>query len=398
MKVLHVIPSLSPKHGGPSVALPLMARALESTGVEVSVATTDDDGPGARISAPIGTPVVVAGSTRYYFRRQVEVYKYSHPLALWLTESVAKFDVVHVHALFSHASVAGARAARRARVPYVVRPLGVLGTYGMSRRRPLLKRLSFRWIERKLLRDAAAIQYTSESEKLEAEQQGVIGASVVIPLGLDLAAFDHLPGREAFLQRWPSATGRKVVLFLSRIDPKKGLDLLLEAFVEVKRMEPRALLAIGGAGDLSVVEALRRKAQSLGLADDVLWLGFLDESMKLEAFGGADAFVLPSLSENFGIAAVEALAAGLPSVLTEGVGVAREVAAAKAGLVVSGEPSAVATALLRILGEDGLAEALSRNAQVLVREGYSLEAMGLNLKRLYDDILARHRGRLGASS
>ena len=398
MKVLHVIPSLSLKHGGPSVALPLMARALESMGVEVSVATTDDDGPGLRTPAPIGTPVVVAGSTRYYFRRQVEFYKYSHPLAVWLADSVAKFDVVHVHALFSHASVAGARAARRARVPYVVRPLGVLGTYGMSRRRPLLKRLSFHWIERKLLRDAAAIHYTSESERDEAEQQGVTGASVVIPLGLDLAGFDHLPGREAFLRRWPCATGRKVVLFLSRIDPKKGLEVLIEAFVEVKRMEPRALLAIGGAGDASVLAALRRRVESRGLASDVLWLGFLDEPSKLEAFGGADAFVLPSLSENFGIAAVEALAAGLPSVLTEEVGVSRGVAAAKAGLVVAGEPREVSTALLRILGEAGLAEALSRNAQALVRESYSLEAMGRNLKRLYEDILGMHRGSLGATS
>lgn len=398
MKVLHVIPSLSLRHGGPSVALPLMEQALVSLGVEVFVAATDDDDTAAHRSAPGGDSLVERGARRIFFRKQTDLYKYSRPLALWLRAHVAEFDIVHVHALFSHASVAGARAARRAGVPYVIRPLGVLGTYGMSQRRPLLKRLSFHLIERRLLRDAAAIHYTSESEREEAEQQGVRGAGVVIPLGLELAKFEHLPQPDRFLRRWPSAAGRKLVLFLSRVDPKKGLELLIDAFLEVRQSEPSTLLAVGGSGDAAYVESLQRRAESVGLGSDILWLGYLDEPRKLEALGAASAFVLPSHSENFGIAAVEALAAGVPSVLTVGVGVSREVAAAGAGLVVAGEPGEISKALLRILGEVSLAAALSANAKALARERYSLEVMGRNLKKLYDEVARIPNGTVRAPS
>ena len=110
MRILHVIPSLSHRHGGPSIALPLMERALLAAGIDVTVATTNDDGPGGRIDVALGYPLAVNGATRYYFGKQTEFYKFSLPLARWLDRHVADFDVVHVHALFSHASVAGARA------------------------------------------------------------------------------------------------------------------------------------------------------------------------------------------------------------------------------------------------------------------------------------------------
>lgn len=389
MKVLHVIPSLSLKEGGPSFAMRWMEKALQDRGVEVTVATTDHDGARTRLAVPCGTPVRTGSATRYYFRKQTEFYKYSRSLSKWLAGNASRFDVIHVHALFSHASVTGARAAKRANIPYVVRPLGVLNWYGMTARRALLKRISFRFIEGPLLRNAAAVHFTSAQEKREASRLGEWERAVVLPLGIDLSQFSNLPEPGIFLERWPQASARRLVLFLSRLDPKKGLEALLDSFVEVARREPAAMLVIAGEGRESYVNDLKARAAALGIARDILWVGHLDESAKLAALGAAAAFVLPSHSENFGIAAVEALAAGLPSVLSVRVGVSEEVAEAQAGLVVSHLPSEIASALLRVLGDDDLAKELSSNARRLARGSYSLEAMGKGLHGLYADILGR---------
>src|SRR2546430_2721704 len=126
MRVLHVIPSLSLKHGGPSFAMPLIARALARQGVQVDVATTDDDGPGGRLKVPLEEPVHQTEFTVFYFRKQSEFYKVSLPFTRWMKAHVRDYDLVHVHALFSYISVSAARIARDQRVPYAIRPSAVL--------------------------------------------------------------------------------------------------------------------------------------------------------------------------------------------------------------------------------------------------------------------------------
>lgn len=397
MRVLHVIPSLSAKDGGPSVALPLMERALKGRGVEVTVATTVDGSSSARSGSPTAVPVEVEGTVRYYFRRQTDYYKYSSDLSRWLDREVTKFDVVHVHALFSHASVTGALAARRKSVPYIIRPLGVLNEYGMTAKRALLKRISFHFIERPLLEHASAVHFTSPQERTEAERLGICLRAVVLPIGIDLARFEHLPEAAEFLSAWPRASTRRLVLFLSRLDPKKGLEVLLDGFVAVRRQAPEAMLVVAGGGDARYVEGLKARAARLGIDQDILWTGHLDERSKLGALGAASAFVLPSLSENFGIAAVEALAAGIPSVLSIGVGISEEVLRAGAGMIVQNDPGAVADALVRILGDEGLSRALAVSARALARERYSLEAMGKGLIDLYTGIVEVRRDAGGRS-
>src|SRR5437588_3138127 len=160
IRALHVIPSLSQKHGGPSYAVRAMARALAGVDVDVTIATTDDDGDDARLKVPIGQPINEDAATIYYFRRNILPYKVSFGLARWLKANVAEFDIVHVHALFSFCSTTAARAARRHRVPYIIRPLGVLNRWGLENRRAFLKQISLRLVELPILRDAAAIHYT----------------------------------------------------------------------------------------------------------------------------------------------------------------------------------------------------------------------------------------------
>ncbi len=392
MKVLHVIPSLSPTQGGPSVALPLMERALRAERIEVVVATTDDAGRGARIDVALGRPLSVNGATRYYFRKQTEFYKYSSPLARWLDGHVAGFDVVHVHALFSHASVAGARAARRHGVPYIFRPLGVLNRYGMTQRRARLKRLSFRWLERPLLQGAALLHYTSQQEKIEAEELGELAPGVVLPLGIDVEALQGTLDVKPFLTRWPRAIDQQNILYLSRLDPKKGLELLIGALAKVKASGFQALLVIAGAGEREYVAELERLVARQGLTSEVLWVGHLSGELKRAAFGVASVFILPSKSENFGLAAIEALAVGTPTILTQGVGISEAVGKEQAGLVVESSTDAIAEAILRVLSDRDFAASLTAKARALARERYSLKAMGTGLRELYERAMRLHIG------
>jgi len=387
MKVLHVIPSLSPTQGGPSFALPLMARGLAQAALTIDVATTDDDGAGRHLNVPLGSAVEHEGWRVFYFRKQTELYKASWPLHRWLARHVTDYDLIHIHALFSFTSIDAARTARSRRVPYIIRPLGLLNRWGMDNRRPRLKAISFRFIERPLLRHAAAIHYTSHAEQAEAELAGAAGPPLIVPLGIDLDTFRNLPKSERFLDRFPQARGRMIVLFLSRLDAKKGLDLLLPAFASVREAVPEALLVIAGEGDEPYVTSLRAQATRLGIERDVVWTGYLSGGDKLSAFNAATVFVLSSYSENFGIALVEALAAGLPCVTTDGVAVSEHVRKYDAGLVVPCEVAPLGTALARVLADAGLRTRLSAGARRLADERFSLDVMTSSLVAAYRRIL-----------
>ena len=146
-----------------------LARDLSRAGIDTHVATTDDNGA-ERLAVPYGVPVVQDGVTYWYFRRQTRFYTFSWPLGRWLADRVADFDLVHIHALFSYATLPAAFWANRHGVPYVVRPLGTLSEWGMKNRRPWLKHWSFRVIESRVLKHAAIVHYTSDQERLEAEK------------------------------------------------------------------------------------------------------------------------------------------------------------------------------------------------------------------------------------
>jgi glycosyltransferase involved in cell wall biosynthesis len=390
MKVLHVIPSLSLKHGGPSVAMPLIARSLTQAGVEVDIATSDDDGPGHRLDVPLHRRIEQDRHGVFYFRKQTEFYKVSLSMRQWLKSHVHDYDAVHIHALFSFSSTAAARIARRQKTPYIIRPLGVLNRWGMENRRKFLKALSFQFVERPILRHAAAVHYTSRAEQIEAEATGIAARAAVIPLGIDLAPFANLPGPERFLARWPQAKGREIVLFLSRLDPKKGLDLLMDALAENRKSE-KCLLVAAGSGEAAYERTLHEKETRLGLSGDILWTGFLKGEEKLSALAAARIFVLPSHSENFGIALVEALAAGLPCITTDGVAVSEDIRERDAGLVVKATTKPLSEAVNQLLGDAALRARFSRNAKDLAKERFSLESMGVALTALYKQILSAHR-------
>lgn len=389
MRVLHVIPSVSKWHGGPSRAIVLLERALTDAGVSVTTLTTDDDGPGRRFPAG-GAPDAPSGVERVYRRKRSEFYKLSPSLALWLWSNVRRFDVVHVHALYSFSSVAAAAIARLRGVPYVVRPLGTLARYGMENRRPLLKRLSFALCEGPLVRRAGAVHFTSEREREEAEGLGVTMRGIVIPLGI--ATGDHMPADRA--GRAATSDSTKTLLYLSRLDPKKNVEGLLHAMALLVPRLPGLTLSIGGAGEPDYERSLRALATSLDLDEHVRWLGHIEAERKSAALAAADAFVLPSHSENFGIALVEAMLAGLPSIIGRSVALAAEIERHGGGIVVDPEPAGIAAGIAQLLGDPNLARAMGERARQHAQRTYSATAMGQALVALYGTLSVRRSMRI----
>ena len=365
-----------------------MARGQAACGLEVHVATTDDNGPG-RLPQPGRAPLMEAGVCYWVFRRQTRFYTFSWPLTRWLLKRVADFDIVHIHALFSFASVIAAVCARRRGIPYIIRPLGTLNRWGMHKRHPRLKRLSFRFIESRILKEAAGVQYTSQQEALEARQLGVDHGPLIVPNPVDLPA--HIPEPGAFRAAHPHLrNGAALVLFLSRLDPKKGLDLLLAAFSRVRENHPGATLVIAGDGDPAFVARLKQDGERLGLGASTIWTGFLQGEEKLAVLADADVFVLPSYSENFGVAIVEAMAAGLPVIVSDQVGIHREVAASRAGLVVPCSERELAEALQRMITDRAFRAAAGRNGQKLAAR-FSTKSVSHQLLKVYGEVVDQRR-------
>lgn len=359
-----------------------MAKGLVQAGVQVDVATTDDDGPN-RAVVPLGSATVEDGVQYHYFPRQVRFYTFSWSLTRWLRQHVKDYDLVHIHALFSYAAIPAAYFANRAGVPYIVRPLGVLNRWGMKNRRAWLKKLSLRIIERRIIEAAAVMHYTSEQERVEAAELGITQRSVVIPNPVEIPGDLEMLKRGEFRKGFHVHSNRLVVLFLSRLDPKKGLDILLPAFALVVKTFPNIALVLAGDGEPEFVESLKKETVRLKIGSQVVWAGFLNGDEKWQALMDADLFVLPSYSENFGISVVEAMACGLPVIVTDQVAIHREIAQANAGFVSACEIDQIARSLLKVVTSDALRKTMSVNATRVVQKQFATSEIVLRLTAAY---------------
>ena len=328
MKILRVIPSVNPRGGGPIEGVRQIMPLLTGKGHKTEMVSLDHPSDPWLIDFP--TPVHALGPGW-------SGYRYSPRLTPWLRTHAAEYDVVIIHGLWQHTSFGTWRALRNSKTPYFVYTHGMLDPW-FKRAYPLKhfkKCLYWPWAERRVLRDARAVLFTSEEERRQARtsfssyrcREAVINYGTALPFG-DAAAL-----RRRFFETYPHLEEKRVLLFLSRIHPKKGCDLLLKAFARTMSADPNLHLVMAGPSDVGWQAHLERLAQSLGVGDRVTWTGMLSGEYKWGAFYAADAFVLPSHQENFGIAVAEALACGLPVLISDKINIWREIIADSAGLV-----------------------------------------------------------------
>jgi glycosyltransferase involved in cell wall biosynthesis len=364
-----------------------MCRALTERGVDPLIATTDADGRG-RLSVQTGRVVDFNTVPTVFFARQwSEAFKFSWPLANWLSRNIAQFDVVHIHAVFSHASIAAARAAAAHAVPYVVRPLGTLDPWSMGQK-PIRKRVAWYVGVKQMLTRAAAIHYTTADEQRLAEGSLRLRRGVVIPLGISDDVLDGHASPKRFREQWPQLGEAPYVLMLSRLHPKKGLGLGIDAFLAASENtnERPWRLVVAGDGEPDYVNELKRRVADHGGDGRVLFTGWLSGDDKVSALRGAALMALPSRQENFGIGVAEALASEVPALVSPHVNLAADIEGAAAGWVVSLEPSALERAFRRIFADPAERARRGRAGRRLALERYTWPAVAAQLDELYERV------------
>lgn len=380
IRVLHIIPAVAPRYGGPSTAVAAMCDALNRTGgVSAEVAATDADGTGKyertawKSDAPLHL-FPVDGSERT---------KRSSALWDWLNVNTANYDLVHTHSVWNDPVYAARRTARRHRKPIVYRPCGMLSDYTWSRNRPA--KLAY-WLarERGNVRAAAVVHCTSEGEAAEVRlHRAVRGRVEVIPNGVDAAAWTCPTNRDELRRRCgANAGGKPIVLFLSRLHPKKGLtEFLLPALVNT----PAFLAVVGGPDDHAPgYEAdVRDTITRLGLSNRVAMLGPVPATERWAMFDGADVFALPSRSENFGIVVAEAMARGCPVLISDGVQAHEHVTHAGAGVVTVTTAGAVTDGLNRLLADAATRTEMGNRGRVYARQQFDWDRIAGRLADLY---------------
>jgi len=236
MKILHVIATISPKHGGPSKACVDMGQALVARGHQVDIFTTDQDGPCDRMDVPKDRPVNAGGMNIHYFHAETLRGWPCVSSGLWraLRDKIPDYDIVHNHSLYLFHGFISGLYCRKYGIPYLIRPCGSLDPFIFRRHRYRKALLEFLF-EHRNLRHAAAVHFTTEEEMHLAGQMISFSKGVVAPLGLHLNEYENLPEPGQFRRAFPEVGDKKIVLFLSRINFKKGLDLLIPAFAHVAR-------------------------------------------------------------------------------------------------------------------------------------------------------------------
>lgn len=364
-----------------------MARAIARRGHDVAIYTTNFDGA-SDLDVPLGEPVTVDGvEIRYYPVHFPRFWEMSCALGKALRADIGKFDLMHLHSLYMYHDMAGGRAARRQGVPYIVRPHGTLDPYIWRRHRGR-KALFEAWFQNRTLERAAALHYTTEDEWRLAAPEARNPRGFVVPNGLDMDEFADLPAAGSFRARHPEIGDREIVLFLGRLNFKKGLDLLAPAFGEVLKAGHDAHLVIAGPDD-DMVDKTKAWLSAAGALNRTTFTGMIGGDEKLGALVDASMFVLPSYSENFGIAVAEALACGLPVVISDAVNIWPDVADAGAGLVGPVDADATAKNMIRILENRDAAAAMGRAGVQLARDRYSWDGIAPMLEKAYEDVLAR---------
>ena len=389
MKVLHVAPSLDPTWGGPVAVLRGLLPALKARGVQSTVLATS----GYRVGRnPVSIPGVQA---RVFSTSPLARLWTSHAFALAraLRSRVEAADVVHIHELWHYPHFAAHRVALRSGRPFIVTVHGELEPWALGHH-GLRKRVYLNLVQRRALKRAALIHALTEAEEAQVRAVGVQTPVAVVPNGIDIEPYARLEGRTAFRQRHGIPEGARVALFLGRLHRKKGLDILAEAFGEIASRSPNRsaepFLVVAGPDEAGLADEMRTILQRHGVVDSARFTGMLTGNDRLSALAAADLFVLPSYSEGFSMTVLEAMASGLPVIVSRQC-YFPEVAIQGAGLVVESEVSPLRDALSRLLGDPGAGVAFGEAGRALVGKRYTWDAVASEMTEIYEAALGNTR-------
>ena len=403
MKILHVIHSLDPRSGGPSHAIRSLVREQARCGHEVSVLGTtiqsaepwaprDDYTRRMRADEHFaGAEVHLAAAWGRH--RPWSRYGWSPAAGRWLsgrlTSRTGQAEIVHIHGTFSHLTTIAAAWARRCSIPYVLRPAGSLDATSLRHARHRLKRFFVRqWLQRDL-DGAAFVHATSTAEADELTRWARPSRIRMVPHGVALPHADRASSLDALYESYPQLRGRRVVLCMARLHPIKRPELLIEAFARLHAAHPDTVLVFSGqdAGALGSAEAAMRRHALNGA---VLFTGFLQGDLKAAIFRAASVFALLSRHENFGVSVVEAMAHGVPVLVTRGVASHVYIDESGCGATVDDSVEAIAQRLSRLLLTDR--DVVGRRGREYVEQHLTWPAIIRQLDNMYEEAVEASQG------
>jgi glycosyltransferase involved in cell wall biosynthesis len=387
VRVLHIIPGLAGKAGGPVFATVESALSLRPLGVDATILATDL--PGAAVGRdrnPIAPEAVPNGAAeldvRLFRVRPPARLAFSPGLARAASDLVGDADVVHIHSLYLFPQFAGWACARWSNTPYIVTLHGALDPW-LRRHGRLRKAVADVVWQHRMLARSAELHVTTGTEARQTADVAPRVPRAIVPYGIDWARFQRPLDCVEFRQRRLGGEEGPVVLNLGRMAAKKGLDVLIRAFAALGDTGPPPRLVLAGPDDEGLRPALERLAAELGVDERVTFTGMLHGDERLEALAAADVWALPSHTENFGIAVAEAMAAGRAVVISPGVSLAPDVEAADAGVVAVAEPQAFAGALAVLLADEERRRELGERARAFARR-YDWERVAPEWKAMYE--------------
>lgn len=361
IKVASIISSLSTRAGGPIINLVESVPHLRQVGVEVTIFATDMGAPAAgkawRARAVDFPPGVDQCDIRVFRAEPPRRIAYAPSLRMALRSELCRFDLVRIHGLYLYPQYAAASETRRSGLPYIVTPHGALDPWLRQRGRMRKALTGAAWQDR-MLRQASAVHATTRAESDLFDDAIPIGpARRVVGNGVAIDVFGNLPARGTLRSRLGVHPEQPVVLFLGRLSRKKAVDLAIRAVAQMIRKD--VCLIIVGPDDEKLRPELRKLADDLSISDRTYFVGPLYGDERLQALADADVWILPSHTENFGNAVIEAMAAGVPTIISTEVNLADDIRAAKAGVVVTREPAVIAAAVTRLLADPDQRERLA---------------------------------------
>jgi len=389
LKVLHVIPSISPLRGGPSKAVIDMVRALRETNVDAEIVTTNDHG-NESLDVPLTTLTDYQGVPVRFFKRfapplnAIREFTYSFGFQRWLKKHIRDYDVVHIHAIFSFCSSYAMLQARKQNVPYIIRPIGQLEKWSLTQSTQR-KELYLALLEKDNLNEANAIHFTAESEKNQALERFPNLAAQVIPLGIELPKL--IPNANLEMRKHWSLRDKPTILFLSRLHPKKGIEKLLRSLFQLETIDFEMIIA--GEGEPEYINQLNLLAQQLGIIEKCHFVGFVSGQQKDLLLQGCQLFALTSHSENFGIAVLEAMASGTAVLVSDEVALAQQVREQQLGFVSSLDNNEITQTLRQALTDLDRLNKKGEESRYFVEKNYQWPFIASELKSLYQQIITQ---------
>lgn len=385
MKILFLTPYLSESYGGITKITRELAQALGKSGISLDLITTLASDKTV-IEQPVRTWVVQDNFRVKYFpciHRGDFIFSWS--LLQWLKTHATDYDLIHTHTLFCPLISWATRICYRQKTPYLVTSHGMLEPWAFSYK-AWKKKIYYKLIEENTLNQAAAIQGTSSIEFENFELYSFTTTKFLIPNGIHGEDFQYLPSPQIFHSAFPCTQNKILILFLARIDPKKGLDLLAPAFAQVRQQFPKAHLVIAGPDSIGFQATAEKYFIQAGCPDAVTFTGMLSGEIKYSALAAAQVYVSPSYSEGFSMSVLEGMASGLPSVITTGCNFPE---ASNIAQIVDVDQQQIAQALTWCLANPEESQAMGNRAQQFIFEKYTWDKIATKMISVYSWLLGR---------